>query len=174
MSMTRVLEAERSLAPRGPPLHEAVRCGRYPNDPDWKSASKIGSNMSLERTLRHPVADRRNRKDADLAAILRDFLPPGRQRRIGSGPDQFVRDLLEESLYALRFDSLLKVTPSLPGAPSFLLASAYASRSVSSLQTWTYNPQNFQDVSAFALTYILRLRSCKSMDAFVISSLPSL
>src|SRR5208337_5596789 len=36
------------------------------------------------------------------------------------------------------------------------------------------NPQNFQDVSAFALTYILRLRSCKSMDAFVISSLPSL
>jgi hypothetical protein len=56
----------------------------------------------------------------------------------------------------------------------FLLASAYASRNVSSLQTWTYNPQNFQDVSAFALTYILRLRSCKSMDAFVISSLPSL
>src|ERR1700682_947293 len=51
----------------------------------------------LERTLRHP--------DADLAAILRDFLPPGRQRRIGA-PDQFVRDLLEESLYALRFDSL--------------------------------------------------------------------
>src|SRR5271165_4132117 len=36
------------------------------------------------------------------------------------------------------------------------------------------NPQNRQDVSAFALTYILRLRSCKSMDAFVISSLPSL
>ena len=36
------------------------------------------------------------------------------------------------------------------------------------------NPQNRQGVSAFALTYILRLRSCKSMDAFVISSLPSL
>src|SRR6202041_2988039 len=67
-----------------------------------------------------------------------------------------------------------KATPSLPGAPSFLLASAYASRSVSSLQTWTYNPQNFQVVSAFALTYILRLRPCKSMDAFFISSLPSL
>src|SRR3984893_4846192 len=42
------------------------------------------------------------------------------------------------------------------------------------LQTWTYSPQNRQDGSAFALTYILRLRSCKSMDAFVISSLPSL
>src|SRR5271167_2330895 len=67
-----------------------------------------------------------------------------------------------------------KVTPSLPGAPSFFLASAYASRRVSSLQTWTYSPQNRQDVSAFALTYILRLRSCKSTDAFVISSLPSL
>src|SRR5258707_3055557 len=28
--------------------------------------------------------------------------------------------------------------------------------------------------SAFAFTYSLRLRSCKSMDAFIISSLPSL
>src|SRR6202521_975636 len=66
-----------------------------------------------------------------------------------------------------------KVTPSIPGAPSFLLAISYAARRVSILQTWTYSPQNRQDGSAFALTYILRLRSCKSMDAFVISSLPS-
>src|SRR6516225_4691971 len=66
-----------------------------------------------------------------------------------------------------------KVTPSTPGAPSFCLAISYASRSVSILQTWTYRPQKRQDGSAFALTYILRLRSCKSMDAFVISSLPS-
>ena len=36
------------------------------------------------------------------------------------------------------------------------------------------SPQGLWDLSAFALTYILRLRSCKSMDAFVISSLPSL
>jgi hypothetical protein len=35
------------------------------------------------------------------------------------------------------------------------------------------SPQKRQDGSAFTLTYILRLRSCKSMDAFVISSLPS-
>jgi hypothetical protein len=35
------------------------------------------------------------------------------------------------------------------------------------------SPQGLWDLSAFALTYILRLRSCKSMDAFVISSLPS-
>src|SRR6202022_3423653 len=66
-----------------------------------------------------------------------------------------------------------KVTPSIPGAPSFLLAISYAARRVSILQTWTYSPQNRQDGSAFALTYILRLRSCKSMDAFVISSLHS-
>src|SRR5262245_12398512 len=66
-----------------------------------------------------------------------------------------------------------KVTPSTPGAPSFSLAIAYAWRSVSILQTWTYKPQKRQDVSAFALTYSLRLRSCKSMDAFIISSLPS-
>src|SRR4030088_2094940 len=66
-----------------------------------------------------------------------------------------------------------KVTPSIPGAPSFLLAISYAARKVSILQTWTYSPQNHQDGSAFALTYSLRLRSCKSLDAFVISSLPS-
>src|SRR3981189_1518768 len=36
-----------------------------------------------------------------------------------------------------------------------------------------YSPQKRQDGSAFALTYILRLRSCKSSDAFIISSLPS-
>ena len=65
-----------------------------------------------------------------------------------------------------------KVTPSTPGAPSLFLASTYASRSVSILQTCTYKPQNRQDVSAFALTYILRLRSCNVMDAFIISSLP--
>src|SRR4030088_3340012 len=66
-----------------------------------------------------------------------------------------------------------KVTPSIPGAPSLLLAISYAARRVSILQTWTYSPQNHQDGSAFALTYSLLLRSCKSMDAFVISSLPS-
>src|SRR5215510_14804026 len=66
------------------------------------------------------------------------------------------------------------VTPSIPGAPSFCLAIAYAARRVSILQTWTYRPQKRQDGSAFALTYSLRLRSCNSMDAFVISSLPSL
>src|ERR1700752_3136638 len=66
-----------------------------------------------------------------------------------------------------------KLTPSIPGAPSFCLAISYAARRVSILQTWTYSPQNRQDGSAFALTYILRLRSCKSMDAFAISSLPS-
>ena len=48
-----------------------------------------------------------------------------------------------------------------------------AARRVSILQTWTYSPQNRQDGSAFALTYILRLRSCKSMDAFL-SSRPCL
>src|SRR6516162_7239506 len=66
------------------------------------------------------------------------------------------------------------VTPSIPGAPSLCLAIAYAACRVSILQTWTYRPQKRQDGLAFALTYSLRLRSCKSMDAVVISSLPSL
>src|SRR6266513_6499718 len=50
--------------------------------------------------------------------------------------------------------------------------SGYASRKVSILQTWTYSPQKRQDGSAFALTYRLRLRSCKLMGAFIISPLP--
>src|ERR1700681_4146894 len=65
-----------------------------------------------------------------------------------------------------------KVTPSIPGAPSFLLAISYAARRVSILQTWTYSPQKRQDGSAFALIYRLLLRSCKLMGAFVISPLP--
>src|SRR3984893_14594274 len=64
------------------------------------------------------------------------------------------------------------VTPSIPGAPSLLLAIWQASRKVSILQTWTYSPQKRQDGSAFALTYRLLLRSCKLMGAFVISPLP--
>jgi hypothetical protein len=32
----------------------------------------------FERPLHHPIPDRRNREDADLAPVLRYFLPPGR------------------------------------------------------------------------------------------------
>src|SRR5437773_1622979 len=55
-----------------------------------------------------------------------------------------------------------KVTPSTPAAPSFCLAISYAARRASTLQTWTYRPQKRQHGSAFALTYILRLRSLQS------------
>src|SRR3954466_12567379 len=120
----------------------------------------------LERALHH--ADRRNRKDADFAPVLWYLLPPGWEWLVGV-PSQLVPELLEQSL---RASMASKVTPSPPGAPSFCLAIAYAARRVSILQTWTYRPQKRQDGSA--LTYILRLRSCKSMDAFIISSLPSL
>jgi len=40
------------------------------------------------------------------------------------------------------------------------------------LQTWTKRPQKRQDASAFALAYILRLRFCRLMGAFIISPLP--
>jgi hypothetical protein len=42
-----------------------------------------------------------------------------------------------------------KVTPSTPGAPSLFLASAYAWRRDSILQTWTSKPQKRQGVEAF-------------------------
>ncbi len=66
------------------------------------------------------------------------------------------------------------VTPSIPGAPLFALASLYAACNVSILQTCTYNPQKRHDGSAFALAYILRLRSYRLIGVFVISPLPSM
>ena len=45
-------------------------------------------------------------------------------------------------------------------------------RSVSILQTWTYDPQKRQDFSAFALRYILLLRSCRFTEP--LSSRPCL
>ena len=39
---------------------------------------------------------------------------------------------------------------------------------------WTYRPQKRQVGSAFALTYILLLRSCKLMGVFIIAPLPPL
>src|SRR5262245_66581893 len=59
----------------------------------------------LERTLNHPIPDRRNRKDADFAPVLRYFLLPSRQRHIVA-LIQFVPNLLKEAFCALRFDGL--------------------------------------------------------------------
>src|SRR5262245_25447183 len=145
----------------------AVRFGRYPNDPGWKSASKIGSSISLSA----PCTTRGDREDADLAAILRNLPPPCRQRHIGA-PLEFVPDPLEERFNALRLDGR-------EGHP------VYARGTIVVLRQRIRSTQRFhladvdvqtpkrQDVSAFALTYSLRLRSCRLMDAFVISSLPS-
>src|SRR5204863_9842954 len=57
----------------------------------------------LERTLHHPIPDRRNRKDADFAPVLWYFLLPSRQRHIVA-LIQFVPNLFEEAIYALHFD----------------------------------------------------------------------
>src|ERR1700733_15671467 len=112
--------------------------------------------------LLHPVFDE---AEALTGVPNREVVHPSSEHRIDHCP----------SRASAPCDSMAsKVTPSPPGAPSFCLAISYATRRVSILQTWTYRPQKRQDGSAFALTYILRLRSCKSMDAFVISSLPSL
>src|SRR3974377_998199 len=45
----------------------------------------------LERTLHHPIPNRRYRKNADFAAILRNFLPPRRSRPL-CAPPTFVPD----------------------------------------------------------------------------------
>src|SRR5438270_3566203 len=59
----------------------------------------------LERALHHPVPDRRYRKDADFAPILRYLLPPGWEWLVGT-PRQFVPQLLEQSPRALRLNGL--------------------------------------------------------------------
>src|SRR3977135_1227373 len=55
----------------------------------------------LERALHHSVADRWNREDTDFAPVLRYLLPPRGEWLVGA-PDQFVPELLEQSLPALR------------------------------------------------------------------------
>ena len=172
MSMTRVLRLNDRL---GHPVDRFMSCplGTISKRPRLEVRLEDRLQYELERPLHHPVPDRRNRKDADFAPVLRYLLPPGRQRHDRCARP--VRPVICSRKASTPCASMAsKVTPSIPGAPSFFLASAYASRRVSILQTWTYRPQKRQDGSAFALTYILRLRSCKSMDAFVISPLPSL
>src|SRR5271165_6907635 len=93
----------------------------------------------LERALHHPVPDRRYRKDADFAPILRYLLPPGWEWLVGM-PRQFVPQLLEQSLRALRLNGL-EGHPVYSRSPIVCLAISYAARRVSTLQTWTYSPQ---------------------------------
>src|SRR5271155_2452577 len=57
----------------------------------------------FERTLYHPIPNRRNRKDADFAPVLRYFLLPSRQWHVVA-LIQFVPNLFEEGRDALRFD----------------------------------------------------------------------
>src|SRR5208283_5046645 len=86
-------------------VHRFMGCplGTVPKRPRLEVRLEDWLQYQLERALHHSVADSRNRKDADLAPIPRNFLSPGRQRHIAT-PDQFVRNLPEERLYALRFD----------------------------------------------------------------------
>src|SRR3954454_24256922 len=59
----------------------------------------------LERTLHHSVPDRRDRQDADFAPVFRYLLLPGWEWLVGA-PRQFVAQLLEQNLHALRLDGV--------------------------------------------------------------------
>src|ERR1700746_1656624 len=59
----------------------------------------------LERTLHHSVPNRRDRQDADFAPVFRYLLLPGWEWLVGA-PGQFVAQLLEQSLRAMRLDGL--------------------------------------------------------------------
>src|SRR5262249_38292378 len=64
-----------------------------------------GFQDQFERTLDHSITDGRNRKVADLAALLRDSDLP---RSLGSIPplSQLLAELLKKHLHALGFDSV--------------------------------------------------------------------
>src|SRR5436190_16601845 len=66
------------------------------------------------------------------------------------------------------------VTPSIPGPHRFVWPSHTLRAGSPSYRRGRIAPKNARTVQPSPLTYSLRLRSCNSMDAFVISSLPSL
>jgi hypothetical protein len=89
------------------PLDRAMRCpfGPIAKRPRLEIRLEDRLEYEFERALHHPVPDRWYRKDTDFTPILRYFLPPGRERLVAT-PGQFVPQLLEQSLYALRLDGL--------------------------------------------------------------------
>src|SRR4249920_1543855 len=98
-----------------------VRFGRYPYDPGWKSASKIGSRMSFNA----PWTTRSRMAGIDRT---RTFLPPsfgisffrarmGRYVLVTNSSRTCFRKL-STPLSSMASN----VTPSMPGAPSLLFA----------------------------------------------------
>ena len=59
----------------------------------------------LQRALDHPIAESRDRKCADLTALLRDPDPSQPTRTIRA-VEEFVSELVEEALYAFGLDCL--------------------------------------------------------------------
>ena len=110
-----------------------------------------GLQDELERTLDHPVPDRRNPQHADLAPALGNLDAPVPQRPIGAC-DQFVPQPRQKRLHARRPRSPRTSPRRCPGPRCSAWRASYAARSVSSLATWTYRPQNRFVLSAFAVT----------------------
>jgi hypothetical protein len=89
------------------PLDRAMSCplGSISKRPWLEIRLEDRFEYEFERTLHHPVPDRRDRQDADFAPVLRYLLPPGREWLVRT-PGQFVPQLLEQSPYAVRLDGL--------------------------------------------------------------------
>ncbi len=76
-----------------------------PVRPGLKIGFEDGLQNELGSSLDHAVPDSGNREDANLASVLRDFLP-SREHGPISERDQFVPQLREELVHARRFDGL--------------------------------------------------------------------
>jgi Enolase C-terminal domain-like len=68
------------------------------------------------------------------------------QSKSGRGGEVEVAEQRREEASTPCASMTSKVTPSTPGAPSLSFASAYAQRSVSMLQTWTYKPGGITEI----------------------------
>src|SRR5262249_7229558 len=115
----------------------------------------------FQRSLDHTITDRRNRENADLAPVLRNFLSP-----CPHGPIrlcyQFIPYLPEESLHPTLLDGF-ECDPIISRCPIVTLRHLIGGLQRLHLADVDIQPQKRQAGSAFALTYRLLLRSCKPM-----------
>ena len=145
---------------------------RRPAQPPPASQDCSGKSGMRPRPLYHTVPDGGNTEDADLTPIFRNLHLPVLRGPVGSG-DQFVTDAIQERLEASLFDGRETHTVNARGT-------AVASRRLVGLPErlrlayMDVQPPETPVLVAFALRYILLLRSCKLMDVFVIPSLPPL
>ncbi len=103
--------------------------------------------------------------------LFRYLLPPCPQRYVAT-LDQFATYLLEKTLHALFLNALERDSIASRSPIVTLRHLVRSAQRLALADVSVQTPETPVCGSAFALAYIFRLRSCKSLGAFVISPLP--